>query len=734
MQPDSQFTVIDKLLRQGALNEANALLEGMLRIDPGNRDALMHLAELALHCKQPVTALQYADLLLAQNAADADALFFKAKAELANNNPAAALALINALESLLAVKTAPFYLLKGNILLAQDSHADAAQAFAAAIAIDPGYASAYMNLGQAMRRAGNLDAALAAWNQYVLLSPQSMDGWIQLAAAASALGDTQQAQSYLERAVALDTNNLPLCLALGKLHAESRDFAKARQCIEKALMIDAHNDECASLLGWISNEQGDAHGARAILNPPSDRSVAFARRTRHALLLPQIYASSEDLLQWRERYTAGLADLVAHLEEYCPDPNQVFTLDQTNFLLAYQGCDDLVLQTDYASLQRRLIEKARPDLTERFKPIKRNGNRIKVGFVSSFMRECTVGHYFASWIEGLDAAQFERTLIYTGANPDALTHRIAARCEHFAVARGTTLEIAQVIAERELDILIYPEIGMASLNYLLANMRLAPLQCAAWGHPVSSGSSLIDFFFTCSAMEPAGHEQHYAESLLYLPGIGTCYNLPQDSDESLTREALSLPAGKNLYLCPQSLFKIHPDNDAHYLDILAADESGILVFIQDSAPLVTQTFAQRLMHGMATRGIAPRNQIKFLPRLNTAAFRQLLSLADVVLDTLHWSGGNTSLDSLAVGAPIVTLPGAFMRGRQSRAMLELLGAPELIVADAAHYVSTAVQMATDPQARQKIRARILAARGDLFDRAEPLKALSEHLVRLYESH
>lgn len=93
MQLDSQFTVIDKLLRQGALSEANALLEGMLHADPGNRDALMRLAELALHCKQPTTALQYADLLLAQNAADADALFFKAKAELANQYPAAALAL-----------------------------------------------------------------------------------------------------------------------------------------------------------------------------------------------------------------------------------------------------------------------------------------------------------------------------------------------------------------------------------------------------------------------------------------------------------------------------------------------------------------------------------------------------------------------------------------------------------------------------------------------------------------
>ena len=60
--------------------------------------------------------------------------------------------------------------------------------------------------------------------------------------------------------------------------------------------------------------------------------------------------------------------------------------------------------------------------------------------------------------------------------------------------------------------------------------------------------------------------------------------------------------------------------------------------------------------------------------------------ATSMVDTLHWSGGNTSLDALACALPIVTLPGRFMRGRQSAGMLRLMGIDELVARDADDYV------------------------------------------------
>ena len=100
-----------------------------------------------------------------------------------------------------------------------------------------------------------------------------------------------------------------------------------------------------------------------------------------------------------------------------------------------------------------------------------------------------------------------------------------------------------------------------------------------------------------------------------------------------------------------------------------------------------------------------------------------------MLDTLHWSGANTSLDALAMGLPVVTLPGALMRGRQSAAMLKILGMEDLVARDVDDYVSKAITLGRDMDRRMSLRQSILARRGALFQRDEPIRALEDFLVR-----
>ncbi len=731
MQPDPQLAKVDALLRKGALDEANRLLEGMLLAAPASRDLLMRLADVALVKKRPTVALAYAERLVDLDHADNDALFYKAKAQLACGRSSIALDLINVLDQRLASKTAPFLLLRGNIFAAREDHQSAAQDFEAALAVDPYYAPAYERLDHVLRRQDDLQQAQAVWKRHTVLTPDSPIAWTKLAQVLSALGETDEAQVCLERAAALDPGNPGTWHALGSLYAECWKFEKAESCLRQAIALDPRREGCISLLGLIRNELGDARGALAVLNRPGGTRISFSRRLYHALLLPQIYESREDLKRWRERYSGGLAAMHAALESSWPASEEVFNLSQTNFLLAYQGEDDLLLQSEYARLLRRLITRTRPELVERDRPSVKRGGRIRVAFVSSLFRECTLGHYFGSWTGCLDPARFESLVIYTGNQPDATTKAIAASAEKFVIHRGSALEVATAILELRPDILIHPEIGMQSMNCVLANMRLAPVQCAAWGHPVTTGSDLVDYYFTCSRMEPPGGRGHYAETLLELPGLGTKYTLPTPAVHELTPEAFSLPSDRHLYVCPQSLFKIHPDNDRLYLEILAADDKAVIVFFQSEYRQVTQSFLDRVTCAMVDRGIPPRNQIKFLPRLSPVLFRSVLALADAVLDTVHWSGGNTSLDALSAGAPVVTLPGAFMRGRQSKAMLEILGVPELIAGNPEDYVAIALRLAADAQYKEAITQRILANHGEMYDRSEPLHALALHLERIH---
>ncbi len=733
-QAISQITQADALSRQGDLVAARQLLENVLQVTPDHRDALLHLVDIDLVEKRVAEARPRATRLAQLYPHDHDVQFFMVKVELADRNLGAAKLWMERLESSIKEKTAPFFYLRATLHAQAGEFVQAHAAFREALRIDPGYVLAYSGLATVLQRSGDLEQARAAWEDYAARFPQNRDALGPLAEISSLLGDTRLAAKYLQQAVALEPGNASLWFALGQLHAESRELSAARRCLERAVAIDAALEGASSLLAWVLSELGETAAALMLLAPAQGRAPALGRRIRHDLLLPQIYADAQELGTWRSRYADNLARLLEEANQGRLPAEQVFTLNQTNFLLAYQGQNDLGLQQDYARLLQRLIGQARPDLLAPAKRRKSRDRRIRVGFVSGFLYECTVGHYFRNWVEGLDPKRFERFVISNGTRSDQLTSAINASSEHFLTLRQNTSDMAQAIREQNLDILIYPEIGMHSANYLLANMRLAPIQCAGWGHPVTTGSSNVDYFLTCGDMEPPDAAQHYCEQLIPLPGIGTRYALPPQHQQTPARSNFSLPEDRHLYLCPQSLFKIHPENDALYLDILERDPEAVLVFFAAPGTQVTQAFAQRLTRGMASRGLAPRSQIKFLPQINTDAFRAVLGLADVVLDTLHWSGGNTSLDALAVGAPIVTLPGSFMRGRQSMAMLEILGVPELIAASPAEYVAKATQLAGDVGLRLHLKELIISAREKLFNRSEPIEALSENLQRIFETY
>src|SRR4029077_4640326 len=125
-------------------------------------------------------------------------------------------------------------------------------------------------------------------------------------------------------------------------------------------------------------------------------------------------------------------------------------------------------------------------------------------------------------------------------------------------------------------------------------------------------------------------------------------------------------------------------------------------------PAVTDQFMRRLQRTFAQHGVDIRESVRVLPQVAHDDYLRINLVCDAMLDTLHWSGGNTSLDALTCGLPIVTLPGAFMRGRQSAGMLKLLGVPELIARDRGDYVAIATRLIADVAWRRELSERIRA--------------------------
>jgi len=445
-------------------------------------------------------------------------------------------------------------------------------------------------------------------------------------------------------------------------------------------------------------------------------------------MLPAVYDSSEALATVRRRFSTELKALIEQAGTSAGTAEQRLNALElhNNFFLAYQGEDDRELQADYARLTRRLLGNACPELSGP-RQLSVTG-RLRVGFASCFLRDCTVGHYFRSWITDLDSERFEVWVYLLGGPEDAVTETIRQAAFNTVRLEGSLPQAARAILDSAPDVLVYPELGMNGRTYALAAMRLAPVQCAGWGHPVTSGHGTVDYFLSCAAMEPEDGDAHYIESLVRLPGLGTRYAKP-DVGMTLSRPDLGLPEGAHLYLFPHAPYKIHPENDALLAGILAADPAGVLVLCDGFVPGHGRMLRQRLETALAERGVTP-NRLRMLPHLPRASFLEANRLCDVMLDTTRWSGGNTTLDALAAGLPVVARRGRFMRGRQSAGMLEIIGLPELIAETDDDYANIALRLGRDKHWRNEVSCRIAAARERLFDDRAPVVALAEFFLTL----
>jgi predicted O-linked N-acetylglucosamine transferase (SPINDLY family) len=602
-----------------------------------------------------------------------------------------------------------------------------------AIALEPENADGWNNMGTALHHANRLDDAEAAYRRALAIKSDFPRAECNLAVVQRDKGRLDLAESTLRECIA----RRPPATAYRLAYTALADLLRSRSELDEAARLylaaaklapDSSAGEMLDL-GLVLTERGDpaqakkafAHALR--MNPKSLRAAMAVNLT-----LPMIYVDAADVARSRAQYALGLETLERELDSMISGLSSqkiANALMWSNFFLAYQGEDDRELQARYAALVARALDQADPAWRAPLALQAVAGRKIRVGFISALLRQNTVGQYFTRWLTDLDRERFEVGFYPLGNSVDAVTSAIKDRADRvraFVGGDAFPSVIVPVIRDEHLDVLVYPELGMDQVTFALAAMRLAPRQYAGWGHPVTSGHATIDAFFSCDAMEPPEGQQHYTERLVGLPGIGTRFARPVLPARA-EREAYSLPRGATLLLCPQSLFKIHPDNDTIFARVLASNPSAVLVLFAGRHPAITDQFMRRLQRCFDGYGIAIRERTRVLPQLDHEGYLSINLACDAMLDTLHWSGGQTSVDALDCGLPVVTLPGALMRGRQSYGMLKLIGVEELIATDVEDYLRIANRLCGDPAWRSSLSQRIRERCGRLFDDAEPIAAL-----------
>ena len=346
-------------------------------------------------------------------------------------------------------------------------------------------------------------------------------------------------------------------------------------------------------------------------------------------------------------------------------------------------------------------------------------DRRRVGFISRHFTNHTIMSYFFRMLREL-CPRIPHCFILEFPQKDNPFRRELAQKASMVTLPDRLGAAIHAVRELNLDILVYLDLGMDPLTWFLAFSRLATVQCALYGHPMTTGIPNIDIFISPDAMEPDNAGEHYTESLHRLPGL-LCSVLPPPPPLRTSPRA----ASGNVYLCAQSLFKVHPDLDAVMLHILSRDNDAEIHFFQSRLQHETRALQTRFRYTLPEH----HTRIRWLPQCSEQEFLGLLQDADVILDTPHFSGGSTSFKALGIGAPVITMEGAFMRGRQTSGLYRYLGVKGLTAGTLEELGELALHIAHSPSLRRDKSREIFALKDRLFslDAADHLEHFLMHL-------
>jgi predicted O-linked N-acetylglucosamine transferase (SPINDLY family) len=751
------------LMRQGRLPEARESFEAALKLRPGDPDANVNLATVLMRQGDPAAAVaplrkamaqrstpelrkQLGTTLIAAGDAaaavrelrlvtreqpgDAHALNQLGIALAHSGDTAAAL---KAYDQALALMPDETIACNRALLLADMGRMAQARAALEELARkNPKSAAVHANLGALLRDQGDLPAARASLERALKLDAALAPARITLAMTLLDGADLDGAQRQLDELLDRDPAHAEGWMLRGRIGLARREFAAAESALARAIELAPRMAEPHHLLGLVRMGGGDAAGARrsherALELDPSHQQARWAAVMAR---LPAMPPREEEAALSRQDFAAGVQELERWYTKERAGTGHAAVGSTQPFYLAYQRGNHRELMQGYARLCARLMRQwsGAPTAPAHNEP--KPQGKLRLGIVSAHFADHSVWTAIVrGWVQQLDRARFELHLFDLGTANDEQTrtaHQLAARVHKAPAGLG---EWVRRIGETPLDAVLYPEVGMDAMTLRLAALRLAPLQLASWGHPVTTGLPTIDAFISADAMEPADAQDHYAEKLVRLPALGVCYEPLQVARETLDVRALGLAPERPWLLSPGLPFKYAPEDDAMWARIARRVPQAQLVFFASGPPLSHAALETRLERAFADEGLAFASHAVFVPHLSRAQFFALMRRATLFLDTVGFSGFNTAMQAIECDLPIVTMEGASLRGRFGAGILRELGMADCIAADAAGYVEIVSRLVQDAAAHAEAKARLVQQRPRLFGAEAPVRALEAFLLQ-----
>ena len=467
----------------------------------------------------------------------------------------------------------------------------------------------------------------------------------------------KEAQVYFEKTLEIAPNSSPTLENLSKSYLETKDYDKAEKTLKYFISLNKEDDLIAYKLLYEIFTKLNKYSELVNLTTDAINKNKFDNefQLKSRLFYPNFFNSLEEINNTRKKFIDEVDKLI--VDEKIPNLDiSEKLIKPPNFELSYDGYDNLEINKKLTQLYYKIY----PNLKSIEERSFSKNEKIKIGFISQFFSDHTIAKLFKGIIYKLNKKKFEvyvfhsdKTLqgkLYNEINESVVSYNF----ENIVLPKDFH-EKAQTIRDKNLDILFYPDIHMSTNLYYLTLLKLAKFQITSWGHPETTGNNKIDFFLSSKLMEVDGYQNNFSEKVLLSNYLPMYFYKPKVTFTLKKEDILS----KNIYSCPQSLFKMHPSFDEAIKKILHKDKKAQLYFIKDGKEILSKLFFNRL------KKETPENidRVNFIDRLTPEEFIHHCGRASVLLDPFWFGAGNTFHESMLYGTPTVTMPTKYLKSR-----------------------------------------------------------------------
>ncbi|MAG98450.1 MAG: tetratricopeptide repeat protein [Alphaproteobacteria bacterium] len=603
----------------------------------------------------------------------------------------------------------------GNLAMIGGDPARAEPAFQRACEFEPANPIAWRNLGDALLRQGRHDAARQVFARLANVPNGAAMAHDGNGAVLQTEGRHQEAIASFRQALELDPD-FPVALAnLGTSLQAGNQLREAATAFERALELRPDMVTAQYNLGSLY----------LMLHRLEDAADCFARALELRPAAGGLYAylgyARARLCDWRQWDEIG-AQTVRHLESPAAAFEEVVAPPFGLFGLAVPPKLRLEAAQREAVRINQAVAPLKAEVKFSYAP---RGQRLRIGYLSPDFRRHSLGRTFAVILAAHDRDRFElHGYSLAGVERhDEVTAALAKDFDSFIELRPfSDREAAERINADQIDILVDLAGPTRGARPGILALEPAPVPVHALGYGNTMGADFIRYLITDEIYTADDVRPFVSETVVELPEgslPGARLEFPEGQN---WRQDFALPAHGRVFANFSLHNKIDPQVFDIWMKILDRTPDSVLWLLAGH-----EVLENNLRREAGARNVSP-DRLIFAPRADHAQHLARQAQADLVLDTLHHTGGVTTAEALWTGLPVLTFAGP-PSDRAGEALVTAAGMPELACPRGA-FVETAVALGHDDDRLEAIKAKLVAQRDTcpLFD----LERFTRHLERAYE--